>query len=386
MNSNLINALVYTKIQNNIPQENPRYDTVAAIAKNSSPKIINNLLDQTTIKRACCMAKNNGGNNKITVNGQDFYTINVKIPTPENYSYYGDATSQEQKKFGFVMSEVNVPANMCLNIDPEFNINSESSSSFDKCNNFYASYCENQKYLYLLENNQDYDPDEFYNYSNQECACYEDLPPGVTEGVPHSCFLTHCDKDDINTTYLDAASRASSCTASFCTQINQMGNMDAQDGGTINVANKYKQTCGSSTTASSSESSLNNASEGPSKVINTAAGTGPATSSEKSSSSGETPSSSSSSSGETPSSSSSSSGETPSSSSSSSSSSGETPSSSSGETPSSSSGETPSSSSTAVSEEHNSKKIYYIIGGVSSCLLLLSLLLLVIILVTRKKS
>jgi hypothetical protein len=362
MNSNLINALVFSQIQNNIPQTNNRYDTVARVAGGRSENSLNNLINQTTIKRACCMAKNSGGNNKTTINGENYYTIAVKIPTPENYVYGEDTISLQQKKFGYVTSEVNVPASMCSSFDPEFNIKDTSTGSFNKCNDFYTGYCENQKYLYLSENNQDYDAEEFYNFSNFECACYQDLPSSVPQNAPHSCFLQHCDQDDANITYLDPSTRSSTCSATFCTQINKIGNVAALDGGSVNVATKYQQTCGGTSSGSSSESTVNNGIQAPSTTANKIT-------------SGLPPSSTTTTPPETPSTP----PETPSTS-------PETPSTSSTPPTTPSTSKTTDAKSTTEEEGKKSNKMYYIIGGVSSSLLLLSILLLVIILVTRKKS
>jgi len=245
--SNILDSLIFTSIRNNIPNTDIRFNNIlkkSGITTTNTDlqdQIIQNQLVNSTIKRACCMAKNS--NEANMTDDKKYYKIDVKIPLPKNYK-----ASNFENKFGYTTKTVLVPKDYCTTyFDPNFNI---SGTDFSKCQNFYVSYCENMKYLFNLENNGQYDPDTFYKYIG-ECACMADLPDNSPAGVPNSCFLENCSQGNTESVFLDDNSRKNVCSASFCTAITKVGNISASSEAQLDFSNKVNQVCGQSKTNSS---------------------------------------------------------------------------------------------------------------------------------------
>ncbi len=244
-----VNALAFSSIKNNVPSSHPRYTKILTNANITGTnevdkkKQIENILSETTIKRACCMAKNSEKSNMVTddVTNQNYYTIDVKIPFPSGYE---SQASDFEKKFGYTTVKVYVPEEQCASLPSAYS--PDNTNDFSKCNSFYNTYCENMKYLYNIEANNQFSPSEFNNYIS-ECSCLADLPKGSPAGVPNSCFLDYCSLNNSPTTYLDATSRGAPCNASFCQKINNfLGSLTASEGGQISFDEKLNQTCGRS--------------------------------------------------------------------------------------------------------------------------------------------
>ena len=252
--SDILDALVFTSIKNNIPfSDTKRFNELkkaASITASDSDTVnttVNNYLNSTTIKRACCMAKQNPD----LIKGENIEDIQVKIP------YIGVPNPRDSlgSKFGFKNISVKVPISLCKSISNSDNGNfNPGDKILDDCDNFIASYCYNMKYLYLLENNNSYDPDEFQGYS-PECPCYADLQPWAVDqsgkvsstGITRSCILTNCDKNT-KSTYLDPSSRGGCQGAfTFCTAYTNYGKMNASQGGDINLDQKISQNCSANT-------------------------------------------------------------------------------------------------------------------------------------------
>ena len=255
--NNIIDALIYSSIKNNI-DINATDDRFFFLKKNagvSDPdnnialNNINKLMENTTIKRACCMAKRD--KDRIDANGN--ITVQVKIPIPTG----GESSSDKVgSKFGYKSIPVKVPSSMCTR--PEiFGTNYNTSDASDKgnpaCDKFMGAYCNNMKYLYLKENiNKPFNANEFYNYS-PECPCYADLPPWTVQqnsasagGLSKTCILSNCEVTDQNV-YLDPSSREPcKSNITFCTEYNNWKSINASQGGTINIDKKTTQNCSSS--------------------------------------------------------------------------------------------------------------------------------------------
>jgi hypothetical protein len=254
--SNTIDSLIYTSIKNNITINDPddrffflkKSTGTNSITDNTiANNKINELLTQTTIKRACCMAKRDSSK----VDADNNITVNVKIPIPT-----GSASSTDKvgTKFGFKNVSVKVPKSACTR--PEifgeaYNTSDSSKLGNPQCDNFIGGYCSNMKYLYKLENgNNPFDPNEFSQYA-PECPCYADLPiwaaqkdSSLPNGIPKICALTNCEQGN-NDAYLDQSSRdGCKSNITFCTEYNNWKSLNATQGGTINIDKKTVQNCG----------------------------------------------------------------------------------------------------------------------------------------------
>ena len=146
--SDLIDALVYTSIKNNLNSSNYKaYNLLKNKINISSNDDINNLLSNTTIKKACCAAQKKRGSD-------DVYQTKIPILDPSGNSAY-------------VLKTIDVPKSIC-------DTNSVISNS-DDCNSFKMIYCENNNYLFQnspkLDTYADYSP---------FCADYKLLVPPLT--------------------------------------------------------------------------------------------------------------------------------------------------------------------------------------------------------------
>ncbi len=236
-----VNALVFTSIKNNIPVDHPRFTELAKRANitslTTSEKLtkIDDILKNSTIKRACCLAKS--GQKANMTPDQKNYKIRVKIPIPKDYT--PDAI---ERKFGYTTKEVLVPVEYCSKVLPLYDT-SGTQSLLGECDPFYGTYCENMKYLYNLENNGRFTSTEFNEYA-EECSCHADLPKGIPPGISRSCLLDFCSLDNKPTVYLDSTSRDKPCEGTFCNAVTNIGNQSASNGGEIAFSNKVTQNCG----------------------------------------------------------------------------------------------------------------------------------------------
>jgi len=236
-----VNALVFTSIKNNIPIDHPRFTELAKSASITNLpnaekiKKIQDILENSTIKRACCLAKS-GNNANITPDKKN-YKIRVKIPLPKDY-----IPDPIEKKFGYTTKEVLVPVEYCSKVLPLYDT-SGTQSLLGECDPFYGAYCENMKYLYNIENKGSFASTEFNEYAG-ECSCHADLPKGIPPGISRSCLLDFCGFDNRPTVYLDATSRDKPCEGTFCNAITNIGNQSASQGGEIAFSNKVTQNCG----------------------------------------------------------------------------------------------------------------------------------------------
>jgi len=250
-----LNALIYTSIQNNIPQSDPRFNKLVTKLGLTSGEAnvvsnqIDNILSETTLKRACCIANQKGPNYSNQSADGKYIGIDVKIPTPPNYEYSNDSMGSTQKKFGYINTKMYIPKEMCNQVGIDL---TNPNNNVDSCNKFFGAYCENQKYFYNLENSGEYNANEFFNYSNYECPCYADYPPRFfsdpgAENGGGVCYLPNCALDTGGQlVYFDPASQAVNnvCTANICSQINTTVAAEAMGQGTINISSENTMKCG----------------------------------------------------------------------------------------------------------------------------------------------
>jgi hypothetical protein len=256
--SNQLDALVYAGLINNIPVDSNQDSEFSLLVRFAGAKdqpdvpaqkqYIEDRLSNTTIKRACCMAKRNSGK----IDTDNTYTVNVKIPIPP-----GDNTlNPTGQKFGYKNIPVKVPLNMCNSVFKNYSQSSGTKGlGNQECDDFMGSYCTNMKYLYNSEKPNKKEIFNYYEFSNYapECPCYADLPDwyvdpknptGVLNGIARSCILDNCGFDT-NTSYLDASSREG-CPASvnICNSITKIGNISASQGAEVNITGRVQQQCG----------------------------------------------------------------------------------------------------------------------------------------------
>ncbi len=133
MSEETVNALVYAAILNNLTSAQLQTSGLATRFTINNPaeteEILSEMLDETTIKRACCINKNRSGNTS------DKYPITVRIPIPNEYDYGSNPLSETWKKFNYIDKTVYVPASMCDTLDGTYDNNTQT------CQDFMALYC-----------------------------------------------------------------------------------------------------------------------------------------------------------------------------------------------------------------------------------------------------
>ena len=150
MSSN-IDPLVNSRIRNKLLLSDAQSYLPTGTTGNSADDI-DNILDKTTIKRACCSNTSN---------------VNVKLPIYPNISFdeFTGGGVIEQK-FGFINKTINVPTSSC---PTGYDTGTEMGSS---CNTFYRLYCANSRKVYKDKKTslgENLDLNEFKLYS-PDCA------------------------------------------------------------------------------------------------------------------------------------------------------------------------------------------------------------------------
>ena len=226
-------ALMYASIKNNIKDSNSLNLLSSSITPminipntiDGVDKYFTNILNETAIKRACCMAS-----------GSTDGTVKVRIPIPSDIDINKDIDPL-RKKYGYYDKVISVPASVCKKY-PEYTPGSVS------CNNFYKTYCENIKYLYKLENNNNFNQGEWINYK-KECSCYGEVPPEMAQFAP-LCYMAGCNSGD-TTIYLDPPSRniaeksGGACPTTICNAY--LNIKDVSAGNSVNTNANFQQNC-----------------------------------------------------------------------------------------------------------------------------------------------
>lgn len=121
--SNIIDALVYAGIKNNLNNSNYKgYSALKTKINTTSDDDLNKILSNTTIKKACCNAKKKFGSD-------DIFQTSLPIIDPEG-------------KMPYILKTIDVPKSLC----DSNNIQIDS----DDCQKFQTLYCENSNYLYNI--------------------------------------------------------------------------------------------------------------------------------------------------------------------------------------------------------------------------------------------
>jgi hypothetical protein len=224
-------ALAYSYIKNNLVENDhiSKYKREFDFGGNDTQvnSSLNDVLMDTTIKRACCL-RTPQDMNKTELN------IKVRIPIPENINL-GDYGSDEKKytDYGFFEKQIKVPSALCKDV---------YKRGDRTCDNFYQLYCENQKSFHKKANKS-----TPFNMYCPECACYGDMPQsGQFATIPPKCVVPGCETIT-NSYYLDPNSRDSQCSMTICT-----ANFHAEDisvGGDANITPNVEQKCGNGSPA-----------------------------------------------------------------------------------------------------------------------------------------
>jgi len=225
-----LDALVYAGIKNNITDQQPLEDLASTLPPyvnsgglSDKNNAINNILRNTTIKRACCMGLD-GDKKGITVR--------IPIPTAETSSSLGT-------KFGYYDKLISVPSSLCQTIDGTY------APGASICDDFYQSYCSNLKSLYKLENGGKFNQDEWRQYK-PECACYGDLSDiNLFVNENPVCYMAGCEPHS-STAYLNTGARNAECRdLVLCLSTVNLSENDVE--GNFNSNVEIEQNCGSET-------------------------------------------------------------------------------------------------------------------------------------------
>ncbi len=190
---------------------------------------VSELLTQTTIKRACCMADDSGCN--------DCYNVNVRIPTPKGYTYKDpDGADKIAKEMDYADIPIKIPKSMCKYVskcNPNKSLcqkgyNPGPGTSSPECDKFYRVYCDNVVTDFMKQKNITQDDIDKWKFPytdfmlyKPECACYapkyKKFGTVTTDSPP--CMFPECNPS--STAYMDTTSRTKfkPCHASICDKI-----------------------------------------------------------------------------------------------------------------------------------------------------------------------
>jgi hypothetical protein len=250
--SNIVDALVYSQIKNNVTENTPGMVMKSDDWNNFTSNILdidsdkdiqsemNNILSQTTIKRACCLNNvDSAGNLKV----------DVQIPIPKdinnntaiNNSYLGRINGTYASTwgtYGYIDKPIIVPKSMCP---------SNFGQTTDNCDKFYELYCKNAKAFFINEGEEaardkkttfTYTDESFFNYK-PECGCYPDMSKTPIVGTfSPSCFSTKCSHTKLPGVYTPKS--VTNCTLVDCRQAVQIDSAVAINGGKIDVTLENK--------------------------------------------------------------------------------------------------------------------------------------------------
>lgn len=191
-----LNPLIYATIKNNIPSKNLKdYNLTRALSNNASNDAntyLNNVLSNTSIKRACCL---NTDASKQTL------TIPVRIPMPHNVNTEDDINQTDELAYGYYDTQVSFPTSICDSLNDGNGNNVQYKSGSGYCKAFSDVYCNNMKYLLMDElktnGNKPYVSGMLSDYKN-ECSCYEpppayDIP--MAANLQPGCYAPNCSAD-----------------------------------------------------------------------------------------------------------------------------------------------------------------------------------------------
>jgi hypothetical protein len=226
-----MDALIYSRIYNTIDDDTNVRDMIRGLSGtpttiNEVKRFADEVLDETTIKRACCLTKQQRSTGKLQY-------IKVKMPIPIDIT---EGNSNIGKKFKFYEKVVQIPVNLCK---PEWDDNF--------CDQFYQVYCHNVRNMYENDKTvlgEKYDGAEFAEFA-PDCACFgkEIKDTLMSQAIPHNCYMYGCNQNQI--AYLDKGSRnldgtAKSCNLTICQSTIDLADISAKD---INFVPTITQNC-----------------------------------------------------------------------------------------------------------------------------------------------
>lgn len=236
--NNTIDALIYSQIKNNLPNAEMsnivrNYNLSSDGTNTGNNNTLNNILSNTTIKRACAL---NRQGIPITNDDKNKLGVNVRIPIPSEYNINDDDNSILHEQFGFIEKKVYIPDSMCKPYDIGYT---------DTNNIFYEVYCANILNNFIQENGS-FDPILWSKYK-PECACFGQPDPSYEKVAQRTCYMSGCTQDSgkHKNVYLDKRSQVEpTCTTTICNAINQISG--ANVGKDINYHSQIIQQCGQS--------------------------------------------------------------------------------------------------------------------------------------------
>ena len=214
---------VYNTYKNNFPVGTTNTPT-------SLTEGLNTVLNEHALKWGCCMA------NKGTTTA---LSVNERVPLNPNVT-----PSAEDKKFNFQYQNLAIPAESC----PSTYYNGSPN-----CNSFFQLNCSN--IMNYMEQEKISVESQLLNYA-PECACYA---PNTTtaqkqyasQNVPSICYKLDC-TTGYPSTYIDPSSRADNgsgpaqaCSATYCNNIVQINDVQANSGKNTTISPQLQNECGS---------------------------------------------------------------------------------------------------------------------------------------------
>lgn len=191
---------------------------------------LDQVLDQTQIKRACCLGQT---------------SVPVRIPMPTGVVIDDiQGTGQLMQEYQYYDKPVYMGKCPLAQYDKK-NASSDTSI-YDNCEEFYKVYCQNLIENFKEQNGGRWDLDKFLKYK-PECACFVPKPPGIPDNINivPACFYDGCTLGNPYI-WLDRESRSGECDLTIC-QVN-LNNVDFEAGGGVSVRNNIEQRCGDQNT------------------------------------------------------------------------------------------------------------------------------------------
>ena len=185
----ITDALGYAEIKNNIKDPNIHQSLLTQLKSTtgsaSLPETyekLDQLLTNTTIKRACCLKK---GNSSFNLRDGKI-PIDVRIPAPIGHDF-NNTLNRKAKEYNFIEKQVLIPPSIC----PQ----GYTAGTAD-CDNFYDLYCQVIAENFLKQNDGKWEQTNFGEYK-PECGCY--IPRHVAEKqfdglkqINPRCWLPSC--------------------------------------------------------------------------------------------------------------------------------------------------------------------------------------------------
>jgi hypothetical protein len=216
------------------------FTTELGITSGNRDSDLQKLINNTTLKRACCLRDEDPENNKN-------YLVTVKLPYVDSAVPGTDILKNIlYKRYGFMNKIVSVPKTICNSSELSNYIGPDANDGNTKnCDKFYKLYCENVKHIYnnlVKQNNEKYNSADLKTYA-PDCACFMDTPQPNTKVQP-ACYAPGCLTGSKNI-YRDRETREKgACTINQCTTIQNFDSIIAKDGGSIGLSTPINQTCG----------------------------------------------------------------------------------------------------------------------------------------------